>query len=290
MRYVKQFFFGIKMYARAFQFIFRHHLYWYFIIPAFLMLGIYQVGAWVKEHKIDYALSSFNDIVWFSFQMLIEISIAILLMKFAKYLVVVLLSPLLSHLSQRCEKILKGSSYPFSIKQLWKDVQRSVRIVIRNLMWEYFFFLIIFLVSYLGWEDPQSSPIFYLTFIIGFYYYGFSFLDYINERRKLDMDKSIIFIRKNRGLALAIGTLYSMLILLPVDLSVLFGFAKQENHTFAKLGYFFLQFVLWLLAAIAPVWAIVAATLSMYELNGIEPEEEIIELAQDKELQNELNE
>lgn len=269
MRYIKQFFFGLKMYGRAFTFIFRNHLYWYFILPAFLMLGIYQVGANIQNHQPDYNLTTFNDMVWYSLHLLIEISIAILLMKFAKYLVVVLLSPMLSHLSQRCEKILTGRSYPFSLKQLWEDVKRSFRIVVRNLMWEYFFFLIIFLVSYLGWDDPKSSPVFYLTFVIGFYYYGFSFLDYSNERRKLDVDRSILFIRKQRGLAVAIGTVYSLLILLPVDLSILFGFTDQDNHTLTSLGLFFLQFLLWICAAIAPVWAIVAATMSMYELNGI---------------------
>ena len=287
MRYLRQIGFGLKMYGKAFKFIFDHHLYWYFIIPAFLMLGIYALGAWIQSHRPTYDLDTLNDIVWFSLQLLIEISVALLLMKFAKYLVVVILSPLLSHLSQRCEKILTGKSYPFSLRQLWNDIRRFMRIVVRNLMWEYFFFIIIFIVSSLGWEDPLQSPVFYLTFIIGFYYYGFSFLDYSNERRKLDVDNSIIFIRKNRGLAMTIGAVYSMLILLPVDLSIMFGFTEMERHDLCVLGEFFLQFALWLLAAIAPIWAIVAATISMYELNGIELNEDditipILELPESK--------
>mgnify|MGYP005988714591 CR=1 FL=1 len=278
MQYLRQFWFGLKIYGQAFQFIFRHHLYWYFIIPAFLMLGIYSLGEFIQSHRPSYNLDTLNDIVWYSLQLLIEISVALLLMKFAKYLVVVLLSPLLSHLSQHCEKILTGKKYPFSIKQLWADIQRSMRIVVRNLMWEYFFFLIIFIVSALGWDDPLKSPIFYLTYVIGFYYYGFSFLDYSNERRKLDVDNSIIFIRKYRGLTMTIGTVYSLLILLPVDLGIMFGFTDMPSHDLWHLGQFFLQFALWLLAAIAPIWAIVAATIAMYELNGIElKDEDIVE-------------
>lgn len=247
----------------ALRFILDHHLYWYFLIPAALMLGIYYVGALIENHHALYPLDTVNDVVWYSLRLLIEISIAVLLMKFAKYLVVVLLSPMLSHLSQKCEKILTGSSIPFSFSQLVKDVKRSIRIVIRNFMWEYFFFLILFTVSFFGWEDPTSSPVFYLTFVIGFYYYGFSFMDYINERRKLDVDKSILFIRKHRGLAVAIGGMYSVLILLPVDLSILFSFSNLSHHDDFQLGLFFLQFLLWILASMAPVLAIVSATLAM---------------------------
>jgi CysZ protein len=266
VNYFKQFFLGIRNYAKAFRFIMEHNLYWYFLIPAGLMLLIYKAGDMIQSRHFDYPLVSMNDVVWYSIRLLVEISIAVLLMKFAKYLVVVLLSPLLSHISTKCEKILTGNAYSFSIKQLAQDVKRSLRIVVRNLMWEYFFFIILFLVSFFGWEDPESSPVFYLTFVIGFYYYGFSFLDYINERRKLDVDRSIIFIRKHRGLAIAIGGVYSMLILLPVDLSILFSFASNDQQTTFDLGTFFLQLLLWLLASIAPVLAIVSATLSMHKL------------------------
>jgi CysZ protein len=197
---------------------------------------------------------------------MIEISIAFLLMKFAKYLVVVILSPLLSHLSMKCENVLTGRAYPWNFKQLVSDVKRAMQIVIRNLMWEYFFFVIIYIVAAIGWEDPKSSPVFYLTFIIGFYYYGFSFLDYINERRRLTMDQSIMFVRKNRGLALVIGGGYSVMILVPVDISVLFDFSSFSVDFVAASGRFLLNLFLWLCASLAPLLAILAATIVMNDL------------------------
>lgn len=270
MEFVQQFGLGIRMYVRAMRFIFQEKLYIYFFIPAILMLGIYALGAHIQGLQPRTEVESIRNVVWMTIGILIELSIALLLMKFAKYLVVVLLSPLLSHLSQRCEKKLKGTSYPFSLKQLWKDIKRSMRLVVRNLMWEYFFFVLIFLISSIGWDPASGSPIFYLTYVIGFYYYGFSFLDYINERRQMDVDDSILFGRKHRGLSMSIGMVYSLLILVPVDLGVLFSFADGMHDGIQSLGKFFLQLLLWLMAAIAPVWAIVTATLSMYELNGIE--------------------
>lgn len=265
MLYLQQFWSGLKAFGKAFQFIFQNHLYWFFLPPALLMLGIYYVGDLISNRQVTFPMDTINDIVWASLRVLVELTIAILLMKFAKYMVVVILSPMLSFLSQKTEKKLTGKTYPFSVKQLWHDIQRSFRIVVRNLMWEYTFFLIIFIVSILGWKDAQSAPIFYLTFLIGFFYYGFSFLDYVNERRKLDIDESIIFIRKHRGLAVVIGGVYSVLILMPVDLSILFDFATQESVD-ESISDFFLHLFMWLLASIAPVVTIVAATIAMYDM------------------------
>jgi len=204
--------------------------------------------------------------VWYLLYAMVEISIAVLLMEFSKYLVVIILSPLLSSLSMKTEKILTGNIYPFNFKQLMNDVKRAYKIVVRNMMWYYFFFLVIFVVSLLGWEDPKSSPVFYLTFALGFFYYGFGFLDYINERRRLDMDESIIFVRKNRGLAIAIGFIYSILILVPVDLGALFDLSGIMNNPSEMIGRFLIHLFLWACASIAPILAIVAATIAMDDL------------------------
>lgn len=269
MQFFKHFWIGLKSYWDALSFIKTHKLYWYWFIPATLMLGIYWVGARIHMHRPLREIETVNDIVWHLIYVLIEVSIAILLMKFAKYLVVILLSPMIAHLSQKSEKILTGNRYPFNFKLLVHDVKRGIRIATRNLMWEYFFFLIIFIVSVFGWENPKDSPIFYLTFIIGFYYYGFSFLDYINERRRLTMDESIIFVRKHRGLAIAIGSIYTLLILVPIDIGVLFSFARSGHNFWSSLGNFSWHLLLWICAAFAPIWCIVAATLAMNKIVGL---------------------
>lgn len=244
----------------------EYRFYWYLGIPAVLMLFIYWLGAKIQSHKFVPQTETINEVIWYMFYLLIEISVAILLMKFAKYLVVGLLSPLLTKLSAKTENILTGNKYPWNFKQLVNDVKRAMRIIVRNLMWEYFFFLIILIVSFIGWDDPKSSPIFYLTFVIGFYYYGFAFMDYINERRRLTMDESIAFMRENRGLAIVIGGVYSILILVPVDISVLFNFSAFKVDFFPALGNFSLNLFLWICASTAPILAIIAATIAMDDL------------------------
>lgn len=266
MRFFKNMLFGFKSYWKAIKFMIEHRLYWYLIIPALLMLVIYSIGAAIKSHRFPTSAENVNEIVWYILYLFLEISIAALLMKFSKYLVVTILSPLLSHLSMKTEYILTGNKYPWDFQQLVSDVKRAMSIVVRNLMWEYFFFLIILIVSYFGWDDPRSSPIFYLTFVIGFYYYGFSFMDYINERRRLSMDESVVFVRKNRGMAVVIGALYSVLILVPVDIEIFFNFSSFSTDFWGSLGKFSLNLLLWISASTAPILAIIAATIGMHDL------------------------
>lgn len=262
MRFLRNLIFGYKAYIKALKFIHQQRMYWYFLIPAVLMLIIYKIGDMIRSHHIvirdDFNM---NDTVWYLIQVIMEITVALLLMKFAKYLVVVILSPLLSALSMKTERELTGNTYPFEFRQLVADIKRAVRIVVRNLMWEYTIFVAILVISYVfGGEKFATSPLFYLTFLVGGFYYGFGFLDYINERRRLDMDQSIHFVRDHRGMTFAIGSVYSLLIFVPVDVGILFNWTNFEFMPFIK------HLLLWLCASAAPILAIVAATIAMDDL------------------------
>lgn len=266
MRFFKNLFFGLRAYWKALKFIKEHRLYWYMLIPAILMLGIYKLGDMIRLHQPLMREDTMNDIVWSMIRMMTEIILGLTLMKFSKYLVVILLSPLLSFLSMKSEKILTGNTYPFDLKQLYSDIKRGIHIAIRNIIWHYFFFSIIFLVAWLGWKEPEKSPVFYLSFVLGFFYYGFSFLDYVSERLRYNVDESVLFVRKHRGLAIAIGMVYSLMILVPVDLGILFSGESFHQGFFKGSAEFALHLLLWLCAASAPILAIVAATIAMHDV------------------------
>jgi CysZ protein len=276
MRFLKNAWMGLKAYRNALYFIAEHKLYWYVCIPAVLMLGIYEIGYLILKNQPNYHARNMNEISWLLIQLLIEISISLALMRFAKYVVVVILSPLLSFLSQKVEYKLTGNTYRFDLKQLIHDVKRGLRIATRNIMWEYAFFILVYIFARIGWDKAESSPLFYLVFIVSFYYYGFAFLDYVNERLKLTVDQSIQFTRKNRGMALAIGGVYSILIWVPVELDALFDWTTFGNNPFEFLYRFVVNLILWMLASFAPIWSIVAATLAMNDLVDLKKTREIV--------------
>jgi CysZ protein len=100
--------------------------------------------------------------------------------------------------------------------------------------------------------------------MIGFYFYGFAFIDYVNERRRLNIQQSIYFVSKHRGLALAIGSIYSIFFL--SFFYVFRSYGDLPTDTATQLFWGTILAITFVLAAVAPILAITSATLSMHEL------------------------
>jgi CysZ protein len=265
---------GFKAYWKALFFIKEHKMYWYILFPALLMIAVYKFGEILQQRRVEASATNMNELIWFLIYTLIEISLALLLMNFAKYLVVIVLSPLLAHLSMKTEHILTGNTYPFDLQQFIHDVKRGLIIAFRNIFWQYVFFALIFLVAFLIWGDAKQSPLYYLIFVIGAYYYGFSFIDYVNERLKMNVSESVEFMRQNSGLAIAIGSVYSILIFMPVNLEILFSFnGFKSSGIFLNILEFILHMILWLAASSAPILTIVASTVAMNDFVGLKKHE-----------------
>jgi CysZ protein len=224
---------------------------------------IYRYGYVLQNNVFDPKLDSINSLVWYLIYGLVEVTIGMVLMYFAKYMVVAILSPLLAHISEKTERILTKEKQKYTWNQFKEDIIRAVKLMIRNLMWYYIYFVSIQLVAFIFWEKPSESPLQWLIILIASYYYGFSFLDYINERRRRNVSESIIFIRKHSGLAISIGLFYYLMIFVPVDLRIFFEYTLTFENTFELIR----QLFWWVLAASAPIMGIVSATLAMYEID-----------------------
>lgn len=266
MRFLRNLLIGYRAYFKALRFIRDHKLYFYVVFPALLMLGIYSVGKMIHMHVPIREVHNMNEIIWYMIRLMVEILIATALMRFAKYLVVIILSPLFSKISQKVEYELTGNKYPFNFSQLIHDIKRSMKLGVRNMMWELFFFTVVFLIGIIGWGNFFESPVRHVLFVISFYYYGFSFMDYVHERLQLNFVQSIQMCRSNRGIALSIGSIYSILIWNFIDLSAVFNWSLFAANPGTFLIDFGLNLVLWLAASFAPIWAIVAATIAMHDL------------------------
>ena len=111
---------------------------------------------------------------------------------------------------------------------------RGIKLAVRNSLWQTVYVLSILLLSLIplaGWLTPI------LALLVECYYYGFSMLDYSMERHKKTPAESIFFIGNHKGLAVGNGLVFYLMHLLPI------------------IG--------WILA---PAYAVVAATVSMYPL------------------------
>lgn len=246
---LKEIVIAIQSYFRAHQFISKHKLWKWILIPGILYMILFTVGIYFFWKSSDSAVSYLSNLIgidkWLhrqqnsllSFLFLMgEIMVRLVLVFFYfslfKYIFLIIGSPLFAYLSERTEAIIVGKEYAFSWKQLWKDMVRGIRLAVRNSLWQTVYvlsLLILSLVPVIGWITPV------IILFVECYYYGFSMLDYSCERHDLSASKSIEFIGKHKGLAIGNGMVFYLMHLLP--------------------------FVGW---ALAPAYGVIAATTSLY--------------------------
>lgn len=193
------------------------------------MTDLLGISNWVQslENSVLGFLFTFAAIVIWMILMFFYFSLF-------KYMWLILGSPIFAYLSERTSSIIEGREYPFSWAQLLRDMGRGIRLSLRNSLRQGAYtvgLLLLALVPLAGWTTPL------LSVFLECYYYGFSMIDYSCERRGLDAKASIAYVGRHRGLAIGNGAVFYLM------------------HAVIGIG--------WVLA---PSYAVVAATISMYEV------------------------
>ena len=246
---LKEIVIAIQSYFRAHQFISKHRLWKWILIPGILYMILFVVGMFFFWESSDAAVTYLSrrmgidrwlhqqksGILSFFFLMgeiMVRLILVLFYFSLFKYLFLIVGSPLFAYLSEKTESIIEGKDYPFNLKQLLKDVIRGVKLALRNTLWQTVYTVSLLILSFfpvVGWITPV------ITLFIECYYYGFSMLDYSCERHKLSPSESITYIGNHKGLAIGNGMVFYLMHLVPV--------------------------VGWVLA---PSYAVVAATISVY--------------------------
>ncbi len=216
---IQDFVAGITSYGKALQLISRLRLWGWLLLPGLisLLLGIAIFGtAWGVSDNIGDWLVSFYPWEWGKetlekiasvFGGIFVIAIGLILYK---NLVIAIVSPILSPLSEKVEQHLSGSDHEmtFSIQQAISDLLRGITIALRNIIRELFFTFLLFLLGLIPVFSPFTSI---LIFIVQAYYAGFGNMDYTLERH-FDVRNSVRFVRKFKGLAVGNGTVFLLLL------------------------------------------------------------------------------
>tara|TARA_B100000401_G_C52757910_1_gene696676 strand:+ start:324 stop:1151 length:828 start_codon:yes stop_codon:yes gene_type:complete len=265
---------GLNAYLKAIPFVLKNGFWMYFIIPIIIFIFIYYLGFYFKDMQQLYKApddAGFFKSIYYFFISGIFLLLSFTFLNFIRYIIIILISPLLSIVSERTERILTGNKYTYSLSQLIKDVKRALNLIIRNIVWEMSLVVLVLITLkiiniYYPMNDLLNST-FRIVAVecIAFYYYGFGFIDYIMERLKMNHKQSIYFVRKHRGLAIALGLVFTPLF--HYSNSYLF-FLKEHLENESDL------FILILIAsciiiAIIPILSMVAATIAVFEINGL---------------------
>lgn len=244
----EQFVLGLKTYIEALSFVFNNGLWIYFIYPAIISLilffGSFSLAGYLSnelEQLIMSYITPQETEGWLSFltgalHIFLTVGLKIVFFfiysTFSKYITLIIMSPVMALLSERTEEIVTGKKFPFEIAQFLKDVIRGVIIAIRNMLIEFGLIFLCFLIVWIpvaGW----ISSLFLL--IVSYYFYGFSMMDYTNERHKLNIRESVLFIRRNKGVAIGNGLVFSFIFAIPFVGSIVASVLAPVAATLATL-------------------------------------------------------
>jgi CysZ protein len=242
---------AIQAYFLAHRFIKKHKLWKWILIPGIIYTILFVFGMYYFVHTsgqfiewlslktglktwLDTLNNSFLGFLFTMGSLLLWLILLLFYFSLFKYLFLIIGAPVFAFLSEKTEAIIEGKDIPFNFTQLLKDIVRGIKLSARNSLWQTVYTLSILLFSFipiLGWLTPA------MAILIECYYYGFSMLDYSMERHKKSPAESIYYVASHKGLAIGNGLVFYLLHFLPI------------------IG--------WVLA---PAYAVVAATLSMYPL------------------------
>ena len=225
--FFKQLQIALNSYIQAFQLVSKNKMWSLFLwsgIIYFLIIVAGLFGVWSGMHAIsDYILSisfikkweSYQAIKWLFKILIWGIYLASFFMFFSfyKFVLFTLASPLYSYISERTASVLSGKQFDFNINQLIIDIIRGVKLSIRNLFRQTFLTVLLLLLSFIPIVGLVSSVLFVL---LDSYYYGFAMIDYSCERDKMSARESVLFVQRNKGLAIGNGLVFYGLFLIPI--------------------------------------------------------------------------
>ncbi len=210
---------GIGAYSEALTLVRKLRLWKYFLLPGLvsllIALGILSL-AWFTSDDIGGLISrlypwdwgrSVVDKIADVFGGLLVLALGVILYK---NIVIALVGPLLSPISERIEAHLAGSIPVRSGSMaLVRSTGRGIRLASRNIARELFFTVILLLLGLFPLFSPFTAV---LIFVVQSYYAGFGNTDYLLERHFQARD-SIRWVRQNRGLAIGNGLIFMLLLL-----------------------------------------------------------------------------
>lgn len=217
----KNYFKGLQAYGDSFSLISKLNLWKYFLIPmgisllvAFIIgfsswgwsddLGVFISKIWVWEWGSETfrAISNFIG----------GLTIAILGLIIYRHLVMALCAPFMGPVSEKIEAHLTNTEVTVGMNRFIPLLIRGIKVNGRNLFFELFFTIPALLLSFIPVIGFLSAPI---LFLLQAYYAGFGNMDYTLERH-LSFKESIRFVRSRSGLAMGNGTVFLLLLLIPV--------------------------------------------------------------------------
>jgi CysZ protein len=217
---IKDFIDGISSYLEAIRHISHYKMWGYVILPGILSVAI-GIGVFGTAWGLSDNIGDLLDNLWrwdwgrgavekvaqvFGGLLLLFLGLIIF-----KQIIMVLLAPFMSILSEKVENQLLGNSgggTKLSLRQVVSDILRGLRIALRNIARELLLTIFLLLIGLVPVFSPFTTI---LIFVVQAYYAGFGNMDFALERHFRYRD-SVKFVRLNRGVAIGNGAVFLLML------------------------------------------------------------------------------
>lgn len=212
---------GVKAYVGTLQLISKLKLWKYFTIPILIsvitaiVIGISayglsdNIGHYIANFwKWEFGKKTFEVISTFISALLI-LAVGLVLYK---HIVMALSAPFMSPVSEKIEDYYRGENHKHRETTFQEQLIRGIRINVRNLIRELFLTVLILFLGLIPVIGILSTILLFLTQA---YYAGFGNMDYTLERH-FKYKESILFVKRNKGLAIGNGIVFMLFLLIPV--------------------------------------------------------------------------
>lgn len=210
-------------YSQSFSLASRFNLYPYlwisgiisFIIGAIIFWSGYafsdDIGNWIENlYPWEWGSKVFAGIInWISGGLIVVLGLFLY-----KYFILIAVSPIMGPLSEKLEEGLldKSDGIKFSFSRMTKEMIRGIFISLRNILRELFYTILLLICSIIPGIAFVSAPGIYL---VQAYYAGFGNLDYYMERH-FTIKESARIVKRHKGIAIANGGVFLVLLMIPV--------------------------------------------------------------------------
>lgn len=243
---------GLKNQLNAFSYLRRKGWLYFFLFPivvqvllfiisfiltttltenAMEMLQSYVTG-WIQGlWGAEYIGKIIHGLIW----LIIKVFTFFALAYFNGFITLILLSPVLSVLSQ---KVILDQTPTILVKNSFRamlnSILRGVLIALRNLFLQLSITLLLLILGFVPLFGIITPA---LLFLVTAFFYGFSFVDYALEASGVTTKPSIRYIHLNKGIVTVAGLPLAFVLLIPFLGSFLGGFIAISSTVSAALTY-----------------------------------------------------
>lgn len=216
---------AFSSYREAFELMFTKKFWYFLLIPLLVSVllllfwnAIAGVGSDFFYSFLDAKLSQYDfwnnidGIIKNALDIIIRVFFFFLFASMGGYVVLFIMSPVFSILSEKTENYINGSTYKFEFKRFLWETFRGIVVALRNMFLQTLVtlsLLVLTFVPLMGFFTPI------LIFISSSYFYGLSFADYAMERKRISIGASFRYLNSNFALVCLLGAVFALCLYIP---------------------------------------------------------------------------